>query len=677
MLSFPGIKKSTPEEHNVRNIIVEENIRKIHDPYAIHSSMFSEFDRHLFAQGNHYCIFEKLGAHPVVKDNVQGVNFAVWAPNAELAGVAGDFNHWDGQCHKMRPLDGAGIWELFIPGLGEGELYKYEIRAGNGKAFLKADPYAFHTEVPPKTASVVYALEDKHKWHDDEWMQWRLNSHIRELPVSIYEVHMGSWMRASDSRFLSYKELALKLIPYVKGMGFTHIELLPIAEHPFDPSWGYQVSNFYAPTSRFGKPGDLMEFVDRCHQNGIGVILDWVPGHFPKDAHALAWFDGTSLYEHADQSDHPDWGTLVFNYGRPEVKNFLIANALFWLEKYHFDGLRVDAVASMLYLDYSRKKGEWMPNKYGRNENLEAIDFIKHTNSIVHKRFPGVMMVAEESSAWPGVSMPADKGGLGFGFKWNMGWMHDILLYIKKDPVHRRYHHNNLTFGLLYAFDENFILSLSHDEVVHTKGSLINKMPVDERQKFANLRLLYTFMYAHPGKKLLFMDGEFGQWGEWNHETGLDWHLPGRDAHRFLQRYVRRLNRLYRMEKAFHEVDFKSTGFQWIDADSVSENTIAFVRKGKDTRNCLFFAMNFSSAAHENYRVGVPYPVFYKELLNSDSIKYGGDGNVSQNGGVTAEDIPWNGYEFSISLLLPPLGAVILKPLPPRSVRADVYCSFR
>jgi 1,4-alpha-glucan branching enzyme len=480
---------------------------------------------------------------------------------------------------------------------------------------------------------------------------------------------MGSWMKTADNKFLSYMELADKLIPYVKNMGFTHIELLPIAEHPYDPSWGYQISNFYSPTSRFGKPEDLMAFIDLCHQKGIGVILDWVPAHFPKDAHALAWFDGTCLYEHADprRGEHPDWGTLVFNYDRNEVENFLIANAIFWLENYHFDGLRVDAVASMLYLDYSRKKGEWIPNKYGGNENLEAIEFLKHTNSIVHEKFPGVMMIAEESTAWPAVSKPIKQGGLGFGFKWNMGWMHDVLLYMKKDPVHRKHHHNNLTFGLLYAFNENFILSLSHDEVVHLKGSLINKMPGDEWQKFANLRLLYSFMYAYPGKKLLFMGGEFGQWNEWNHNAGLDWHLLDSEPHKCLQYLVGDLNRLYHSEKAFYEVDFKSAGFEWIDADNANENVIAFMRKGKDPRNCLFFAMNFSSVPREHYRMGVPFPVFFKEVLNSDAIRYWGRGKVLQAGGAMAEEIPWHGREFSLSLYLPPLGAVVLKPFPPET----------
>lgn len=637
-----------------------------HDPYSITSSNFTEFDLHLFGQGNHFRIFDKLGAHITVKNGILGVNFAVWAPNAVRVSVVGPFNRWDGRCHQMKLLQNSGIWEIFIPELGEGELYKYEIKTNNHNVFLKIDPFAFYAEVPPKTAGIVYDFHGKHEWRDDKWMQRRSHTNTRELPVSIYEVHLGSWMRNSDNEIFSYRELTGKLIPYVKNMGFTHIELLPIAEHPYDPSWGYQISNFYAPTSRYGRPEDLMAFVDICHQNGIGVILDWVPAHFPKDAHALAWFDGTCLYEYADprKGEHRDWGTLIFDYGKNEVKNFLVANALFWLENFHFDGLRVDAVASMLYLDYSRKAGEWIPNKYGGNENLEAIEFLKQTNSIVHEKIPGVMMMAEESTAWPGVSKPVELDGLGFDFKWNMGWMHDVLFYMGKDSAHRKYHHNNLTFGILYAFNENFILSLSHDEVVHMKGSLINKMSGDVWQKFANLRLLYSFMYAHPGKKLLFMGGEFGQWNEWNYAAGLDWRLLEREHHKLLQRYIVDLNRLYRSERAFYEVDFKSSGFEWIEADNSEENIIAFVRKGRDPRHCLFFVMNCSYSLRKNYRFGVPFPVFYKELLNSDATGYGGSGNKLQSGGIMAEDIPSHGHEFSLSLTLPPLGALILKPMP-------------
>ncbi len=661
------LEEAADFKYQLHMIDREGNTFTIHDPYAITSSAVTEHDRRLFAQGNHYRIFERFGAHPMVKEGIKGVNFAIWAPNAERVSVVGLFNQWDGRYYQMRLLGDSGIWEIFIPGLDEGEIYKYEIRTRKGDIFLKTDPYAFHTEVSPKTASIIYELKDKHPWNDGEWMQRRVKTNIWERPVSIYEVHMGSWMRKPGNKFLSYRERAEKLIPYVKDMGFTHIELLPIAEHPYDPSWGYQITNFYAPTSRFGRPEDLMEFVDICHQNDIGVILDWVPAHFPKDAHALASFDGTCLYEHADprKGEHRDWGTLIFNYGRHEVENFLIANALFWLETYHFDGLRVDAVASMLYLDYSRREGEWLPNIYGGNENLEAIEFLKHTNTIVSERFPGVMMIAEESTAWPNVSKPTEQGGLGFGFKWNMGWMHDILFYMKKDPVLRRYHHKNLTFGLVYAFNENFILSLSHDEVVHLKGSLIHKMSGDEWQKFANLRLLYTFMYAHPGKKLLFMGGEFGQISEWDHATSLEWNLLEREPHECLKSYMKDLNRLYHSERAFYEVDFKNVGFEWIDPDNAEHNVIAFIRKAKDPRNCLFFAMNFSPVPRENYRMGVPFPGIYMELLNSDAKKYWGSGKILTEKGMIADEIPWHGYPFSISFTLPPLGAVILKPLPP------------
>ncbi|MCB1768600.1 MAG: 1,4-alpha-glucan branching protein GlgB, partial [Candidatus Competibacteraceae bacterium] len=464
------------------------------DPYATTFSMLSDQDCYLFAEGNHYQIYENLGAHSCTVDGRRGVNFAVWAPNAQRISVVGTFNHWDGRRHPMRLRPGSGIWELFVPGLAEGELYKFEILARNGNVFLKTDPFAFHTETPPGTASVVYDQAGKHVWRDGEWMQQRTQEPAWRRPVAIYEVHAGSWRHKPNGEFLSYRELADQLIPYVLKMGFTHIEFLPLAEHPYGPSWGYQISNFYAPTARFGRPDDLMELIDRCHQNGIGVILDWVPAHFPKDAHAMAWFDGTCVYEHADprQGEHPDWGTLIFNYGRHEVENFLIANALYWLHTFHFDGLRVDAVASMLYLDYSKK--DWIPNKYGGNENLEAIEFLRHTNSVVHARFPGVMMIAEESTAWPNVSRPTDIGGLGFGFKWNMGWMHDVLFYMQKDPVHRRYHHDKLTFGIVYAFNENFILSLSHDEVVHLKKSLLGKMPGSEREQFANLRCKYSLV---------------------------------------------------------------------------------------------------------------------------------------------------------------------------------------
>jgi 1,4-alpha-glucan branching enzyme len=654
-------------DYRLRVIEQEGRSHELIDPYDITSFSFSEFDQHLFAQGNHYGIFQKLGAHPRVVDTVSGVGFAVWAPNAEGVSVVGPFNRWDGRRHQMKLHGPSGVWEIFIPELGEGDLYKYEVRARNGDTFLKSDPYAFFTEVPPDTASIVYELESAHRWDDDEWMSKRRHANVWEQPVSIYEVHLGSWTRAAENTLLNYIELSKKLVPYVKQMGFTHIELLPIAEHPYGPSWGYQVSNFYAPTSRYGKPHELMALVDRCHQEDIGVILDWVPGHFPKDAHSLAWFDGTCVYEHADPriGEHPDWGTLIFNYGRHEVENFLIANALFWLETYHLDGLRVDAVASMLYLDYSRGlSGSWLPNIYGGSENLEAIEFLKHTNSIVYQRCPDVMMVAEESTAWPSVSRPLDQGGLGFGFKWNMGWMHDLLAYVGVHPNDRKHHHNKLTFGIHYAFHENFILSLSHDEVVHLKGSLLHKMPGSEWEKFANLRLLFGFMYAHPGKKLLFMGGEFAQRDEWSHDKALDWEVLERGPHKKFSHFVRNLNQLYRSERAFFEVDFKSTGFEWVDVDNAEESLIAFLRKAKDPRNALLFAFNFSLVSRPRYRIGVPYPTAYLEVFSSNAIEYGGSGGAPAQTEVVAKEMPHAGQAFSIELPLPALSLLVLKPAP-------------
>lgn len=642
---------------------------KFHDPYSFPLSFISDYDLYLFAQGTHYRIFDKLGAHMMRINRVPGVHFAVWAPNATRVSVVGNFNQWDGRCHQMKLLGDSGAWALFIPGIGEKELYKYEIRAQNGDVFLKSDPYAFSSEVRPNTSSIVYDIEKKYQWNDKAWMKKRDRTKLWERPVAIYEVHVGSWMRvpAENNRFLTYNELVEKLIPYVKDMGYTHVELLPITAYPYDPSWGYQVSGYYSPTARYGKPEELMEFIDACHQNNIGVILDWVPSHFPKDAHALAWFDGTSLYEHADprQGEHKEWGTLIFNYGRKEIKNFLIANALFWLEKYHVDGFRVDAVASMLYLNYSRQEGEWIPNKHGGNENLEAIDFLKHLNTVVYEKFPGVMMIAEESTAWPAVSQPIHLGGLGFGFKWNMGWMHDVLHYMEKDPIHRKYHHHSLTFGLLYAFHENFILPLSHDEVVHGKRSLLNKMPGDHWQKFANLRLLFAFMYGHPGKKLLFMGGEFGQWNEWNYAQSLDWHLLNYESHKRLQKYVKDLNHLYGSEPALYEVDFEHTGFEWIDLSDSGNNVIVFMRKGKENwkpQRHIIFVLNFTPVPRENYRVGVPFQGFYKELLNSDADIYGGSNWVLPEEGTHAEKTPWHAHQYSVSLSLPPLGAMILQP---------------
>jgi 1,4-alpha-glucan branching enzyme len=662
---FETIIAAKPDTLRYRLCATEHGLTRIfEDPYAFAFSILGDQDCYLFAEGNHYRIFEKLGAHVCAVKGVAGVNFAVWAPNAQRVSVVGGFNHWDGRRHPMRLRPGSGIWELFVPGLDEGDLYKFEILARNGNLFLKIDPFAFHTEVPPGTASVVYDRAGKHQWRDGEWMQRRAQTNTWQQPVAIYEVHAGSWRRKADGEFLSYRELADQLIPYVLEMGFTHIEFLPLAEHPYGPSWGYQISNFYAPTARFGRPDDLMDLIDRCHQHGIGVILDWVPAHFPKDAHAMAWFDGTCVYEHADprQGEHPDWGTLIFNYGRHEVENFLIANALYWLETFHFDGLRVDAVASMLYLDYSKK--DWIPNKYGGNENLEAIEFIKHTNAVVHAQHPGVMMIAEESTAWPNVSRPTDIGGLGFGYKWNMGWMHDVLFYLQQEPVHRRHHHDKLTFSIVYAFSENFILSLSHDEVVHLKKSLLGKMPGNEKQQFANLRLLYAFMYGHPGKKLLFMGGEFGQPGEWNHDSDLDWARLRQPPHQGLQRFVSDLNKLYAREPALHQVDFHAAGFEWLDASGAETGVLAFARKARDPRDALVLVLNFSDAPRPHYRIGVPYPVEYRELLNSDARVYGGSGLTQPGGKASAEEYSSHGFPFSIVLDLPPLGGLVLKPAP-------------
>ncbi len=644
----------------------------IDDAYALPAFAFSALDQHLFGAGNHYRIHEKLGAHPRRVDGIAGTGFAVWAPNAEGVSVVGPFNDWDGRCHAMRRHDLSGVWEIFVPGVGAGALYKFEIRSRAGHAFLKSDPYAFLSEVPPATANIVYDPSDGYAWGDREWMQRRATANPWRQPIAIYEVHFGSWRRDGADRPVGYREMAATLIPYVKQMGFTHIELLPIAEHPYEPSWGYQVSSFYAPTSRFGTPADLKAFVDACHREGIGVILDWVPGHFPKDAHALAWFDGTHLYEHADprKGEHPDWGTLIFNYGRHEVENFLIANALFWLEVFHFDGLRVDAVASMLYLDYSRPgSGEWIPNMFGGRENLEAIEFLKHTNAVVYERFPGVLMIAEESTAWPNVSRPTHLGGLGFGFKWNMGWMHDVLAYMSTPPAERMRHHHKLTFGITYAFHENFILSLSHDEVVHMKGSLYAKMPGGAAEKLANLRLLFTFLYAHPGKKLLFMGAELGQRGEWDHAASLEWPLLDGEPHRRLNALVRDLNRIYRDEPALFEVDFRSAGFEWLDVDDAERSIIAFVRKARDPRDALVVVLNFSEISRPWYRLGVPYPVAHRAIFDSNDRRYGGCGSPLAAAAVGIDEIPCGGHEFSLSLPMPALSAVILRPAAPDLVR--------
>ncbi|MBI5097105.1 MAG: 1,4-alpha-glucan branching protein GlgB, partial [Nitrospirae bacterium] len=602
------------------------NVSEFHDPYSFLPIM-SPYDLHLFAEGKNYFVYQKMGAHPMSVNNIRGVYFAVWAPNARRVSLVGDFNGWDGRRHPMRVLGGSGVWELFIPGLSEGEVYKYELKTTDGLVLLKSDPYGYLYEMRPKSASIVYNLEH-YQWSDTRWMSDRQGKDPLHSPVSIYEVHLGSWRRSPEegSRFLSYRELAHELVDYVKEMGFTHVELLPVAEHPFDASWGYQVTGYFAPTSRHGEPEDFMYLVDHCHQNGIGVILDWVPGHFPRDAHGLSWFDGTALYEHLDprKGEHKEWGTLIFNYGRNEVRNFLLSNALFWFEKYHIDGVRVDAVASMLYLDYSRQEGEWVPNKYGGRENLEAIDFIREFNELIYRYFPGIMTIAEESTAWPSVSRPTYLGGLGFGLKWNMGWMHDTLEYISKDPIHRKYHQGNLTFSLLYAFHENFVLPLSHDEVVHGKSALLDKMPGDFWQRFSNLRALYGYMYGHPGKKLLFMGGEIGQWIEWNHAESLDWHLLQYEPHQKLQRFVKDLNALYKREPALYEIDFDYTGFEWIDFHDADNCILSFLRRGRTYDDILIFVCNFTPVPRYPYRIGVPKAGFYRELMNSDSEIYGG-----------------------------------------------------
>ncbi len=632
------------------------------DPYGFPSTL-GELDLYLIGEGTHYRAYEKLGAHPLVLEGVAGVLFAVWAPNARRVSVVGDWNGWDGRMHPMRLHPANGIWELFLPGLDVGTLYKFEILPKWGPPVLKADPVAFAFEVPPRTASIVVDLG--YTWTDAEWMAGRGRRHAPDAPIAIYEVHLGSWRRhLEDNQLLSYRELAQLLAVYVKTMGYTHVELLPVTEHPFYGSWGYQPIGLYAPTSRHGSPQDFMAFVDTLHQHGIGVLLDWVPAHFPRDPHGLVYFDGTHLYEHEDPRlrEHPDWGTRIYNFGRNEVANFLIGSALFWHEKYHVDGLRLDAVASMLYLDYGRHGGDWVPNRYGGNENLEAIAFLKRLNEAVYREHPDVMTIAEESTAWPMVSRPTYVGGLGFGYKWNMGWMHDTLTYMSREPIHRKYHHNNLTFGLHYAWHENFILPLSHDEVVYGKGSLHRKMPGDDWQRFSNLRLYYTFMYGHPGKKLLFMGGEFGQTNEWYHEASLDWHLLEMGPyHRGLQRLVQDLNGLYRSQPALHQLDFDPRGFQWIDCNNWEGSTVAFLRRARDPEDFLLLVCNFTPVVRSGYRIGVPRGGFYRELLNTDAEIYGGS-NVGNGGGVMADAIPYHGHPYSLQVTVPPLAALVLRP---------------
>ena len=620
-------------------------------------------DLHLFNEGTHFRLYERLGAHLVTFDGVQGAFFAVWAPNARDVSVIGDFNGWTPGAAPLRPAGDSGIWEGFVPGVRQGALYKYRLRSNvRGHTVDKTDPFGFRFEAPPRTASVVWELE--YQWGDQRWMRSRASRNAHSAPLAVYEVHLGSWMRCpeEENRPLTYSELAPKLVAYLHKMGFTHVEFLPVMEHPFYGSWGYQTTGYFAPTRRYGTPQDFMHLVDELHQNDIGVILDWVPSHFPADEHGLAFFDGTHLYEHEDPrlGIQPDWNSYVFNYGRHEVRSFLISNALFWLDRYHADGLRVDAVASILYLDYSRKAGEWVPNKFGGRENLEAIAFLKKLNEEVYTAHPDVQIIAEESTAWPMVSRPTYLGGLGFGLKWDMGWMHDTLQYMSRDPVHRRFHHNALTFRLVYAFTENFMLPLSHDEVVHGKGSLLTKMPGDNWQKLANLRLLLGYMYTQTGKKLLFMGGEFGQWREWSHESSLDWHLLAEEQHRGIQRWVEDLNRVYRAEPALHVLEMSDKGFQWIDCNDAEAGTISYLRIGPRQEDALVVVGNFTPLPRRNYRVGAPAGGFWVEILNSDSREYGGS-DVGNLGIVEASPVWVHGRPFSLTLNLPPLGILILK----------------
>ncbi len=625
----------------------------------------SEYDTYLISEGTHERSYEKLGAHLATLDGRKGVVFAVWAPNAQQVAVIGDFNGWQGTCHCLHSSD-SGIWTLFIADLPEYTVYKYQITSKQGESFDKSDPYGFAMELRPNTGSVVIDL-DTYCWNDADWLTHREQRQSLESPLSIYEVHLGSWKKIPDeqwgSRYLSYRELADTLIPYVLEMGFTHIELLPIAEYPYDGSWGYQILGFFAPTSRFGTPHDFMYFIDQCHQHGLGVILDWVPGHFPKDGAGLNYFDGTHLYAHEDprQGEHQDWGTMIFNYGRNEVRAFLLSNALFWLDKYHFDGLRVDAVASMLYLDYSRKEDEWQPNPFGGRENLDAIDFLRKTNEVVHGVFPGILTIAEESTSWPMVSSPTYLGGLGFSLKWNMGWMHDTLSYMEKDPIHRRYHHNQMTFGMLYAFQENFVLPISHDEVVHGKGSLVNKMAGDEWQQFANLRSYLGFMWSYSGKKLLFMGCEFGQWQEWDHNQSLAWEALTADNHKGVKRLVRDLNLVYKNEPALYENDFDWSGFSWINANDSDNSVLTFLRKAKKSDDFLVIICNFTPLVRFDYHVGVPRGGSYRELINSDLDIYWGS-NV-RNSAIHCVPEQTHGMDNTISLTLPPLSTLILKPV--------------
>lgn len=634
----------------------EQNLHN-HEP-----DLITEYDIYLFREGKHFTLHKKLGAHVVEHNNTKGTFFAVWAPNAKSVSVTGNFNHWQKEANLLQArADGSGIWQGFVPGVGKGEAYKYYIvsRHNNYKV-EKADPVAAYNEPPPRTASVVW--EHNYPWNDSKWMNKRKNCNSLESPISVYEVHLESWRRNPEEggRSLHYAELAEELAAYVKEMGYTHIELMPVTEYPFSGSWGYQVTGYFAPTSRFGNPDEFMYFVDYLHQNNIGIIIDWVPSHFPGDQHGLHFFDGTYLYEHQDprKGFHPDWNSYIFNYGRNEIRNFLISSAHSWMERYHIDGIRVDAVASMLYLDYSRNEGEWIPNEFGGRENLDAILFMRDLNESLYAKFPDIQTIAEESTAWPMVTRPVYTGGLGFGMKWNMGWMHDTLKYFSHEPIHRSYHHNQMTFSIMYAFNENFMLSLSHDEVVHGKGSLINKMPGDHWQKFANLRALFAFMFAHPGKKLHFMGMEFGQWNEWNHNTSLDWHLLDHDSHKGLSFFMKDLNSVYKRFPALYEKDFVAEGFRWIDANDSTNSILSFMRYGKDRDNPVLVVANFTPVPRHNYRIGVPDDTVWYEILNSDARQYGGSG-MGNFGEVVTTPVAYHGEEQSVNILLPPLAVVM------------------
>jgi 1,4-alpha-glucan branching enzyme len=650
---------------NYRLRVASKNgeITEMHDPYAV-EPLLTEFDLFLFGEGRNWKLYDKMGAHTRTVDDVAGVNFAVWAPNAESVQVVGDFNHWNGNQHSMRKHIPAGVWELFVPNIADGEKYKFRIKMRGGHSIDKTDPYGFYAELPPRTASIVTSL-DTYSWNDEAWLDQRAARDPLRQAINVYELHLGSWRRdpAGHHGWMNYRKIAHQLVDYCRDMGFTHVELMPISEHPFTGSWGYQTVGYFGVTSRYGTAEDFMYFVDHCHQNGIGVILDWVPAHFPKDAHGLREFDGSALYEHADprQGEHPDWGTMIFNYGRNEVRNFLTSNALFWMDKYHIDGLRVDAVASLLYLDYSRNDGEWIPNAYGGRENLEAIHMLREFNEQAHGQYPGILTLAEESTAWPGVSRPTSCGGLGFSIKWNMGWMNDTLRYMRHEPIHRQYHHDELTFSLIYAFTENFTLPLSHDEVVHGKGSLISQMSGDLWQKFANLRLLYSYMWTHPGKKLLFMGCEFAQWHEWDYDSEIQWELLEWETHRGVKKMLADLNHLVINEPALHEVDFSGDGFEWIDCMNRHDSITVFLRKALDPKDYVVVANNFTPVVREGYRIGVPQAGFYKEIFNSDSSYYAGSnvGNATQ---VEATAIPHQGRPASILINLPPLATVVLKP---------------